>query len=124
MAGFQRILVPVDGSEGSEGACAFASDLAAATGAAITLMHVVEVSSAAAGPTLARARALLPEGVAVDEVVSAGHAADEILAWAHQHRPSVIVVGSRGLGPLQELLLGSVSDKVVRRAQVPVTVAR
>jgi nucleotide-binding universal stress UspA family protein len=39
-------------------------------------------------------------------------------------RAGLIVIGSRGLGPLRRALMGSVSDSVVRHAHCPVLVVR
>ncbi len=146
MARFERILVPVDGSEGSDHACAFAAELATATGAAITVLHVVELTATDAMGMRALDRgefdakiaelARIPlkraaeamgspqKPIRLDEVVVVGHPADEILTFARQHSPSLIVMGSRGRGPLQGLLLGSVGETVMRRATCPVMVTR
>ncbi len=53
-----------------------------------------------------------------------GHPAEAIVNLARLRNCDLIVMGSRGLGTFKELLLGSVSDKVVRRASCPVLVVR
>ncbi len=50
--------------------------------------------------------------------------ADEIVAIARRESVDLIVMGSRGLSPVRELLLGSVSEKVIRHAHCAVTVVR
>ena len=51
-----------------------------------------------------------------------GHPADVILAVAGAERVGLIVLGARGLGPVQEVLLGSVSHRIVTYASCPVLV--
>jgi nucleotide-binding universal stress UspA family protein len=53
-----------------------------------------------------------------------GPAIDEILDLAEEIEVGLILVGSRGLGPVRSLLLGSVSEGVVHHATCPVLVAR
>ncbi len=53
-----------------------------------------------------------------------GPAQQAILKCADAYKADMIVTGSRGLGGLTGMLLGSVSEYVVRRASVPVLVAR
>ena len=48
----------------------------------------------------------------------------EIVGLAGRLGAGLIVVGSRGLGPLRRALMGSVSDSVVRHAHCPVMVVR
>jgi nucleotide-binding universal stress UspA family protein len=43
---------------------------------------------------------------------------------AEEENPSVIVIGSHGKSNLEEMLLGSVSEKVVRKAKHPVLVIK
>lgn len=49
-----------------------------------------------------------------------GHPADVILAVADTERVGLIVLGARGLGPVPELLLGSVSHRIITHAHCPV----
>jgi nucleotide-binding universal stress UspA family protein len=138
-----RILVPVDGSESSVHATAWADGYAATTGAELILLHVhhapgsetltlsslepeqiAEAERRIAGPSFDRARARISAGARVRTLVSLGEPAEEIVAIARREGVDLIVMGSRGLTPLRELLLGSVSEKVVRHAHCAVTIVR
>jgi nucleotide-binding universal stress UspA family protein len=63
-------------------------------------------------------------GIATSWHIAGGDAAAEVLDLARRVRADHIVIGSRGLGSVGGLLLGSVSRKVVRQASVPVTVVK
>lgn len=56
--------------------------------------------------------------------VQVGDPAEELVELARLEEYDLIVVGSRGVGPLQELILGSVSNKVLHGANCPVLVVR
>lgn len=139
----QRILVPVDGSEGANHAARFAGRLARDTGATITLLHVYDMPSVAAmgmrhvsDDELARIRTNIDKGsfdaaraelgdVPKLETESAiGHPAEEICRCADRVRPDLVVMGSRGRSTMRERLLGGVSEHVMRHAPCPVTVVR
>ncbi len=142
----RKILVPVDGSIGSMHAAQFAGEYALAVGATVLLLHVHDPPTAelmglaslerdqvkARIHDIAAARfrhareALGPRAgeLSIIELAELGDAADEIIGSAKAHMADLIVMGSRGLGPLDTLMLGSVSEKVVRRAHCPVTVVR
>lgn len=53
-----------------------------------------------------------------------GHAANEILKLAEAQKPDLIVVGARGLGALSRVVLGSVSERIVKHAPCSVLVVR
>jgi nucleotide-binding universal stress UspA family protein len=53
-----------------------------------------------------------------------GHPADELLKAAAKEKVDLIVMGSRGHGGLTSMLLGSVAQKVLAHAEVPVMVVR
>jgi nucleotide-binding universal stress UspA family protein len=63
-------------------------------------------------------------GRTVETSALAGRASDAIIALAEQVEADLIVVGSRGHGTIETMLLGSVSSEIVDHAQVPVLVAR
>jgi len=138
------ILVPVDGSDGSNHAARFAAFLARESGAKITLLHVHEASTAemvglasqsqeqihareagvAAGSFAGAREAIAEFDVETNEATRLGHPATEIVAAAQELRPQLVVMGSRGLSLMKELLIGSVSDHVLRHAPCPVTIVR
>ena len=53
-----------------------------------------------------------------------GHPAEKIIEEAEKWGADLIVMGSRGLGGFSRLLLGSVSDAVIRYSKVPVVIVR
>jgi nucleotide-binding universal stress UspA family protein len=73
---------------------------------------------------VARAHEYLAErGIESKMKMEDGDPAEEILAEAKAGGYDLVVVGSRGLGPVGRLLLGSVSTEVVENARCPVLVA-
>lgn len=71
------------------------------------------------------AKALLARaGIPFKDALRIGAAAENILKVAHEKHCDQIVMGTRGLGALSGLLLGSVATKVVQLSKVPVTLVR
>jgi nucleotide-binding universal stress UspA family protein len=142
MVDFTEILVPVDGSEGSHRAALFAARLASGLKLPLKLAFVVpltaegamvfakltreeieEVERQQARTVLDKARAAIGgAGGDVSEVIMIGDAAEEILNYSNQQPTTLVVMGRRGLSPIKTLMLGSVSEKVMRYARGPVTV--
>ena len=60
----------------------------------------------------------------VERVIRVGAPATEIVLYAEAEQPDMIVRGSRGRSTMQELLVGSISLKVLHRSPVPVTLTR
>ena len=124
----ESVLVPVDGSDASAHAAAWAARYAAARGAELILLHLRTRAggrrSSTRRPAATHARAAIGHATAARTLVSIGDPAEEIVALARRERASLIVMGSRGLSPVRELLLGSVSEKVIRHAHCAVTVVR
>ncbi|HEU5140357.1 MAG TPA: universal stress protein [Bacillales bacterium] len=67
---------------------------------------------------------LKEEGVLSETAVMEGDAAEEIDRYALSHEADLIVIGHRGLSGLKKLVLGSVSQKVVEKANCPVLVVK
>ena len=145
---FKKILVPIDGSDFSTLAAQKALFMALKHEATITLLHVipdphggkhktnmkpeqVEALESEGHAILQQVRSLLEtinpeeEGkVSLEAELSWGHPADVIIEKARLDSIDMIVMGSRGLGALSGLLLGSVSDRVSKLAPCPVLIVR
>jgi nucleotide-binding universal stress UspA family protein len=141
---FQRILVPLDGSERAERALPVAARIAKATHGSVILLRVVEVpigywpsyvlepvlvesvmdtAIAAARDYLANV-GVIPEleGVTTESMVLMGPAASTILAFAHSSHADLIVLCSHGYTGMTRWVLGSVAEKIARHALAPVFV--
>lgn len=138
---FKNIVIAVDGSDHSYRALPYAKGLAEQCGAALWLIHAFPHTSdllgydeyeklvgrreAAGQKILDEARQLLGQTtVEIHEELLEGPPAEAILTVAQTRAVDLIVVGSRGLSSIQELLLGSVSQKVLQYARCPVLVVR
>lgn len=138
---YDTILVPTDGSRDARGAIEEAFDLAERLDASVHLLYVLDVGASypaefASGAFL---EALEREGedhlaeLAADgeerglEVVTAvrdGTPHREILEYAEGAPVDLIVMGTRGRRGIDRVLLGSVTERVVRLADVPVMTIR
>lgn len=137
------IVVGVDGSAPSESALVWAGEQAAIEGRAVTLVHAVNVPSLAGmggyggdgtifevesrdgRALLGKARAALEkahEGIEVRTRFERYDPQSMLLDLSQD--AALVVVGSRGRGPVQSLVLGSVSAAVSRHAACPVVVVR
>ena len=151
---FHEILVPLDGSEYAEKALATAVQMAKRFNGTITLLHVYslpillpfdldedkcvdsgmafeEISQVAerireAGAyILARGeKTVEAEGIPVETLLKKGHVVQEIVKAAREGRYDLIVLGVKGRSKIKEMLLGSVSEKVIRNAPCTVMVAK
>jgi nucleotide-binding universal stress UspA family protein len=140
----KRVLVPIDGSEQSDVALDHA--LKEFSEDDITVLHVIDPADAGYNAPVgipggseewyeaARedARILFDEaqsvadeyGVTLDTATDAGRPAGTIVEYAEDEGFDHIVMGSHGRSGVSRILLGSVAETVVRRATMPVTVAR
>ena len=60
----------------------------------------------------------------VETRVLKGHPAEKIISFAEDNNIDMIIVGSLGKGGYERVVLGSVSEKIVRHSKVPVLVVR
>jgi len=72
-------------------------------------------------PILELAKAV---GIEAEVIMLRGNPSLEIIKYVKEHAIDQLVIGSRGLNSFQEMLLGSVSHKVVKTASCPVTVVK
>jgi universal stress protein A len=145
MPAISKILVPIDFSPHSAEATSWAVDLARRYDATVTLLHVFQpfaialpdnlsVSSggrlaevlAAADEALAQAQADLAETQQVSARTRLRHGQPvvEIVEQAREGGYDLIVMGTHGRTGLEHALLGSVAEKVVRKAACPVLTVR
>jgi nucleotide-binding universal stress UspA family protein len=146
MATISRILVPTDFSEPSDDALDYARSLARAFDARIDVLHVLEDLAAHAWTTEVYVAALpgvheemerqardrldrlfSPEdrerfGVTV--ALRVGSPFVEVVRYARDHDIDLIVMGTHGRGAIAHMLLGSVAERVVRKAPCAVLTVR
>ncbi|MXR40582.1 universal stress protein [Halobaculum sp. WSA2] len=138
---YEDVLVPTDGSPGVTPAVEHALTLASALGATVHVLSVVDTSSPEL-ETLAATSAEAGEGAAtdaIDDVVSRaeahgvaevvrhlehGHPATEILECVDESDADAVVMGTVGRRGTERVLLGSVAERTVRSAPVPVITVR
>jgi len=151
MDAFNRILVPVDFSAHSDLALCYATTIANRFGASVEALHVVEDpfvsgawSTGAIAPNIpelladlvrvARAKlddmstAAANEGMRLTSTilttVATGEPADSISCYATTGKFDLIVMGTHGRRGLSHALMGSVAERVVRKAPCPVLTVR
>jgi len=141
-----RVLVPIDYSELAEKA--LRTVLSLHPDAEITVLHVIDFRTSDLGPggwgdspgefeewladareraadLLAEAEATAAEeGVEIETDTVVGEDASSILSYVADHDIDLVVMGSHGRSLPERILLGGVSETVVRRAPVPVMVVR
>lgn len=136
----RRILCPLDFSEPSTHALAEATRLAGWYGARLTVLHVrptvvphpdipaagqmapwlVEELDTVRQRVAATCAGAVAAGVAVETMATAGEPVLEILSCAASLPADLLVLGTHGLSGFQHLVLGSVTEKVLRKAACPV----
>ena len=143
MISLKNILVPTDFSEHSAKAVRYGAELAVTFGAELHLLHSVETTpilygegdaylaetdaaqiEVAAVKQLDELRIEPAESLHVKRKVVLGHTFVEIVQYARDHSIDLIVLGTHGRGAIAHMLLGSVAEKVVRKAPCPVLVVR
>lgn len=136
---YRRILHPTDGSACSRIASRHAAYLARALGAEVTVLYVVDVDYHAGIHLGEEAHELIEEAhevtadaahiaeaaeVTVHRSVVRGDPARAIVAVAKRDGCDLVIMGAKGEGFLERVLLGSVSTHVVEHAHCPVLVIR
>ncbi len=139
---YKKILLAADGSEHSLRAAGKAAGLAKLAGedAIIEIVYVVDfetekndvlrnINQESIKEERQR-RLQLTEGkinaagVKSKTIVMHGDPGPTLVSYANENDFDILILGSRGLNALQEMVLGSVSHKVVKRAQCPVMIVK
>ena len=146
---YKNILVAVDGSDASVRAIDTAIELAKQFGATLHMLHVVremqvpsnigrledmekmqrqrhEALTAVGDQIVTQAkRKAQSKGVsAVESDIATGDPASAIIKYAEKNKDDLIIMGSRGLGQVEGMLMGSVSRKVANIAKAACMVVR
>ncbi len=148
MITIKQVLVPTDFSEPSEVALQYGKAFAEQFQAKLHLIHVLDenalvypwTSPEGSTLTLGAARAELEHGVqdrlskilspaelekySAQVVTLVGSPFLEIVTYAKTQNIDLIVMGTHGRGPIAHMLMGSVAEKVVRKAPCPVLTVR
>ncbi|GHO98747.1 universal stress protein UspA [Reticulibacter mediterranei] len=143
---FQRLLIPLDESELAEQALAVAASIARHCEGRIVLLECV-VPPIELGPYIGEPPILVKQAIEIDTQMAAsylkqvtqtktlaglvteakieyGWPAQRILAYVEQQQCDLIVISSHGRSGLSRWILGSVAQKVIRHATIPVLVLR
>lgn len=136
----QRILVPVDGSKHSTQAVVTAVKIAESFSAEIYFIQVKDVHKPAIDAYLADDILLVNDRIAQSIIKSAqqqvphnilsyssileGQPGKIISDYANEIEANLIIMGSRGLGTLKSVILGSVSQEVLAQSKIPVMICK
>ncbi len=143
---FSKILIATDGSKYTQDAIREGLAIARAHGSQVYALYVIDTRALATAPGMPEPeniyQLLEEEGkvavgqvkaaasdaragpVPVETFVLSGHPSAVITKFARDRGVSLIVVGTLGKSGIEELLLGSVADKVIRTAPCPVLVVK
>ena len=141
----QRILLPVDGSEIAARAATVAYELCELTKAKLYIVHVINLG-------IARQIAIITDedeleileklkrngqrliegykaaaskyGIDVELIVEEGLPSDRIVSLSKEHKIDIIVMGSKGISAVRGKILGSTTQRVVRKTACPVLIVK
>lgn len=139
---YKRILIATDGSENGTQAVRAGMEIAKLSQGKTYALYVIDNTCYPAEKWDAKLKTAMKEqfktfglemtatveeaakaaGIDVEFVIKEGHPAEKILDFAEKQDVDMIIVGSLGKTDAERFLLGSVSEKVVRNAKVPVLV--
>jgi nucleotide-binding universal stress UspA family protein len=128
MAVYERILVPVEGTDTDDPVLEHIARLAPVCGAEVVLLRVAhyhtrderlyELEDAEADMERA-AELLRSRGITVRSVIAHGEPAEVILAQAQELKPDLIAMATHGHGWAKRIVLGSVADHIRHNTDIP-----
>jgi nucleotide-binding universal stress UspA family protein len=139
----RKILIATDGSETAKEAADFGIEALKFSGAKVYAVYVIGTTSHGSVPEDEKRSKKIAQyeevgheatsyveekakaaGLEAESILLKGNPAEEILDFAEGQDVDIIVVGSLGKSGIKRFVLGSVSEKVVRHAKVPVLIVR
>lgn len=148
MINYKEVLLPADGSENGIRALHHAIELVKLSGGTLIICHVANIISVISGfdqipngagyvseqmaaeleqngkEVLEKMVKLVPPEVPVKTVFEVGSPGPTLAAVAEKNDVDLIVMGSRGLGPIKGIFMGSVSSYIVSHAKCPVLIVK
>ncbi|AUX10099.1 universal stress protein UspA [Halalkaliarchaeum desulfuricum] len=140
---YRKILIPTDGSDEAEAAAEKGVELAAELGAQVHALYVIDPEVGGQPFKLQRKEEGIEElrergleltgrvadiaaeaGVDCEQAVEQGKPYDAIVDYTEENDLDAIVIGTRGRGNIESFLVGNVTEKVMRTADVPVMTVR
>jgi len=141
---YNKILVPTDGSDSAKYAFLTAVDLASKLDAEIMLLHTTFTPQAYWGYNLAHEvniseeeieqignetinetiKDIKTQGVTLSSKLVSGSPGHTIVETAEEEKADLIIMGSHGHGPISGTLIGSVSQKVLAKSNIPVMIVK
>jgi len=137
---FHNILVGYDGSQEAEKAVEVGLAMASTLDSKIKVLAVAQPSEP---PTAVELQAVVDDarehydnalrriansarenGIRIETAIAVGHPAEQIIRQAEQGHVDLIIVGRRGISTFAKIIIGSVSERVLRYAPCPVLVTR
>ena len=136
---FSKILVPVDGSDISYKALNAALFLSEKLGSNITAIHIMEnvpITHIESQKLLNQllesykkesqdilskcSEIAIQKGITINTILLQGNPATAILDFSEKEKHDIVIMGSHGMGKFKELILGSVSSKILHHSSCPV----
>lgn len=130
---YQRVLVPVSGKNSGERAAKALRHAKTLCSGEIILLHVTEALPNLVGgaahtelerSNTAKAETLKKEGVACRYIVREGLTADTIVTVGHEEGVDMIVMYTDGRDGLADMLIGSITERVLRNTDIPLLAVR
>jgi len=136
----KKILVPMDGSKNSMRGLDEAIYLARQCHAIITGLYVIPLSKPITDSQISHLEKYLlnnaskfmlkaktraaQNGILFDNVIIHGDEGPKIISYANDKSYDIIVIGSRGMGSMKEIFLGSTSNYVLHKSKIPVLIVK
>jgi len=140
----RQVIIATDGSETANEAADFGIEMIGCSGAKVYAVYVIDTTPYRSVPldkiwsdkvleefekegreaTSYIEKIGKAAGVEVESRVLKGHPAEKIVTFAEDNNIDMIIMGSLGKSGYERVLLGSVSEKVIRHAKIPVLIVR